>query len=165
MLISDVFRCPTAIFSVVHILSFFVLSVFINLKFFCVTSYNTSFSVHKGWPLPVCVPCPGRPRLLQQVQLHWFSVLRIRDVSPGSRIRIFSIPYPDPNFSINEFKYFNPMFRSSLKYDPGCSSRIRIPDPDPDPGSRGQKGTGSRIRIRYTDNFRAECQWKMYFIL
>jgi hypothetical protein len=46
------------------------------------------------------------------------------------------------------------MVLSSRKYDPGCSSRIRIPDPDPDflpipdPGSRGKKGTGSRIRIR-----------------
>jgi hypothetical protein len=57
----------------------------------------------------------------------------------GSRIRI------------KEFKYFNPKnYLSSPKYDPGCSSRNRIPDPDffdvlpiPDPG--GQKGTGSRI--------------------
>jgi hypothetical protein len=40
--------------------------------------------------------------------------------------------------------------KSSQKYDPGCSSRILIPDPDLDyftqPGSRGEKGTGSRIR-------------------
>ena len=48
------------------------------------------------------------------------------------------------------------LFLSSRKYDPGFSSRIRIPDLDlgylliPDPGSRGQKGTGSRIRIRNT---------------
>ncbi len=86
-------------------------------------------------------------------------MLRIRDVHPGSRIRIFSIrdpvsrvkkiPYPG-----SEFKYFNPkklflsyLFLSSGKYEPGCSSRIRIlifypfrildpsvkkaPDPDP----------------------------------
>jgi hypothetical protein len=54
-------------------------------------------------------------------------VWRIRDKHPGSRI-------PDPNFSIPvPFQYINP----SLKYDPGCSSRIqiwifypsRIPDP------------------------------------
>ncbi len=36
------------------------------------------------------------------------------------------------------------------KYDPGCSSWIRITNPDflpiPDHESRGQKGTGSRIR-------------------
>jgi hypothetical protein len=65
---------------------------------------------------------------------------------PGSRIRN------------KEFKCFNPKkwFVSSRKYDLGCSSRIPDPDPDflpiPDPGSRGQKGTGSRIRIRNTDN-------------
>jgi hypothetical protein len=87
---------------------------------------------------------------------------RIRDVYPGSRIRLFSIPdpgsdffpsrIPDPNclhpkpgsrIRIKEFKCFNPRkrFLSSRKYDPGCSSRI--PDPNdgdfypsriPDPG-------------------------------
>jgi hypothetical protein len=48
------------------------------------------------------------------------SVLRIRDVYPGSRIRLFSIPdpgsrirtvsIPDPGsrILIKEFKYFNP---------------------------------------------------------
>ncbi len=40
------------------------------------------------------------------------------------------------------------MFLSSRKYDPGCSSRMRIlifyPSQIPDPG--GQKGTGSQIR-------------------
>jgi hypothetical protein len=45
------------------------------------------------------------------------------------------IPDPDPNcfhpgsrIHIKEFKYFNPKncFLSSRKYDPGCSSRIRI---------------------------------------
>ncbi len=39
------------------------------------------------------------------------------------------------------------MFLSSRKYDPGCSSRIRIlifyPSRIADPRSRGQKGTGS----------------------
>jgi hypothetical protein len=62
----------------------------------------------------------------------------------GSRIQI----------RIKEFQYFLPkqLFISSQKYDPGCSSRIRIPDPDLDftpildPGSSSQKGTGSRIR-------------------
>jgi hypothetical protein len=62
------------------------------------------------------------------------SVLRIRDVYFGSRIRIFSIP--DPNFfhprseffpsriRIKELKYCNPnkWFLRSRKYDPGCSS-------------------------------------------
>jgi hypothetical protein len=88
------------------------------------------------------------------------SVLRIRDVYPGSRIRLISIPDPGSELSpsrirIKEFKYFNPQknkkwFPSSRKYDMGCSSRIPDPDADfltiPDPGSWGQKGTGSRIR-------------------
>jgi hypothetical protein len=91
------------------------------------------------------------------------AVWLIRDVYPGSDF--FPSRIPDPNFFhpgfrilIKEFKYFYPKkwFLSSRKYDPGCSSRICIPDSDPDflpipdPGSRGQKGTGSRIRIRNT---------------
>jgi hypothetical protein len=50
-----------------------------------------------------------------------------------SRIRLFSIPDPGSKLfpsriRIKEFKYFNPKkwFTSSRKYDPGCSSRIRI---------------------------------------
>ena len=77
---------------------------------------------------------------------------------PGSRIRLFSIPdpnclHPGSRIRIKEFKNFKPKknkkkwFLSSRKYDPGCSSRIRmltfypsrIPDPGvkkaPDPGS------------------------------
>jgi hypothetical protein len=58
---------------------------------------------------------------------------------PGSRIRI------------KEFKYFNPKkwFLSSRKYDPGCSSRIRIriltfyPSPIPDPGVKKAPDPGS----------------------
>jgi hypothetical protein len=46
----------------------------------------------------------------------------IRDVIPGSRIRIFSSRFPGP--------------------DPGSGSRVRIPGPDP--GSGGQNSTGSR---------------------
>jgi hypothetical protein len=82
------------------------------------------------------------------------AVLRIRDVYPGSDL--FPTWIPDPNYlhpgsriRVKEFKYFNPKkwFLSSRKYDPGCSSRIRmltfypsrIPDPGvkkaPDPGS------------------------------
>jgi hypothetical protein len=103
-------------------------------------------------------------RLLAYFFCHkWlYSVLRIRDFYPGSRIRLFSIPDPRSRIRIKEFKYFNPKkcFLSSRKDDPGCSSRTRIPDPDPgsgtrimipdsdsdflpipDPGSRGQKGT------------------------
>jgi hypothetical protein len=65
----------------------------------------------------------------------------------GSRIRLFF--HPGSRIRIKEFKYFNPKkwFLSSSKYDPGCSSRIRIstfypsriPEPwvkkVPDPGS------------------------------
>jgi hypothetical protein len=43
------------------------------------------------------------------------------------------------------------MFLGSPKYDPGCSSRIRMLIFFTHPGSRihgGQTGTGSRIRIR-----------------
>ncbi len=93
-------------------------------------------------------------------------VLRIRDVYPGSR---FKIPIPVPNFShpgsrirIKEFKYCNPKkwFLSSRKYDPGCSSWIRILILS-HPGSRiqGPKRhwiSGSRIRntaVRYTINW------------
>ncbi len=77
------------------------------------------------------------------------SVLRIRDVYPGSRIRMFSIP--DPGSASKNLSILNQkLFLSSRKYDPDHSSRIRtgiqdpdflpIPDPEvkkaPDPGSR-----------------------------
>jgi hypothetical protein len=109
-------------------------------------------------------------------------VLRIRDVYPGSRIRLFSIPdpgselfpsrIPDPHQRI---KYFSPKwFLRSKKYDPGGSSRIPDPDflPIPDPGSRGQKGTGSRIRISNTGAniyffyflWRARVCWPLLFL-
>jgi hypothetical protein len=84
-------------------------------------------------------------------------VLRIRDVYHGSRIRLLSIPDPGSELSpsrilIKEFKYFNPnkskkWFLSSKKFDPGCSSRIRMLTFS-HPGSRiqvGQKGTQSWI--------------------
>ncbi len=80
---------------------------------------------------------------------------------PGSEFFPSRIPgpiffHPGSRISIKEFTYFNPKkwFISSRKYDPGCSSRIRIltfyPSPIPDPGYMGQKGTGSRIRNRNT---------------
>jgi len=70
---------------------------------------------------------------------------------PRSRIRLFPsriLIFPS-QIRIKEFKYYNPkkLYLSFRKYDPGCSSRIRIltfyPSGIPDPG--GQKGTGSRI--------------------
>ncbi len=62
-------------------------------------------------------------------------MLRIRNVYPGSRIRIFhpgyrikKIPAPGsgPASKILSIFYPKKLFLSSRKYDPGCSSRIRI---------------------------------------
>jgi hypothetical protein len=54
---------------------------------------------------------------------------------PGSGSEFFP-----SRIRIKEFKYFNPNFLSFRKYDPGCSSRIRIPifypSRIPDPGSK-----------------------------
>jgi hypothetical protein len=91
------------------------------------------------------------------------TVLRIRDVYPGSDF--FPSRIPDPNclhpgsrILIKELKYFNPQkskkkwFLRSKKYDPGCSSRIPDPDADflpsriPDPGVKKAPNPGSRIR-------------------
>jgi hypothetical protein len=83
-------------------------------------------------------------------------VWRIRDVYPGSDFFPSRIPDPGSELSpsripdhIKEFKYLNPKkakkwFLSSKKYDPGCSSRIRMLTFS-HPGFRGQKGTQSRI--------------------
>jgi hypothetical protein len=92
---------------------------------------------------PTRPPAQGK-RIKEMTIFH--SVLRIRDVYPRSRIRLFSIPdpnclHPGYRIRIKEFKYFNPKkwFLSSRKNDPGCSSRIP-----------GHKSNGSRIRIRDT---------------
>jgi hypothetical protein len=98
-------------------------------------------------------------------------VLRIRDVYPGSRIRLFFIPdpgselspsrIPHPGSSSNNLSNLTPKkakkwFLSSKKYDPGYSSRIPDPDADflpsriPDPGVKNAPNPGSRIRIRNT---------------
>jgi hypothetical protein len=88
-------------------------------------------------------------------------VLRIRDVYPGSRIQLFSIPDPNclhpgsasKNFSVLTQKKW---FLSSRKYDPGCLSWVPDPDADfypsriPDPGVKKAPDPGSRIRIRNT---------------
>ncbi len=63
-------------------------------------------------------------------RIRIFSIPDSNFFHPGSRIRTFSIPSLG-SASKNFFKYFNPKqwFLSSRKYDPGCSSRHRIPDP------------------------------------
>ncbi len=67
------------------------------------------------------------------------------------RIRLFSIPDPNclhPVSSSKNLSILTPKakkwFLSSKKYDPGCSSRIRIMTFS-HPGSKGQKSTQSRI--------------------
>ncbi len=88
----------------------------------------------------------------------FFSVLRIRDVYPGHRIRIFYIPDPGSEFfpswgSASKTWSIQPkiLFLSSRKYDPDRSSRIRIQDPDflpnLDPGvTKAPDPTWIRIR-------------------
>jgi hypothetical protein len=68
----------------------------------------------------------------------------------------YGMVYPGYEFfssriRVKEFKYFNPkkiVSKLSRKYDPGCSSRIRILNflPIPDPGSRNQGSKRPRIR-------------------
>jgi hypothetical protein len=77
---------------------------------------------------------------------------RIRDVYPGSDFfpsRILTVFIPDPGSSSKNFSILTPKkakkwFLSSKKYDPSCSSRIRMLTFS-HPGSRGQKDTQSRI--------------------
>ncbi len=75
----------------------------------------------------------------------YHAVLRIRNVYPGSRIRIRIRIFPHPRIRIKEFKYLTQKIVSKLRE---IWSGLFIPDPDPyflpipDPGSRGQKGTG-----------------------
>ncbi len=74
-----------------------------------------------------------------------------------SRIRTVSIP--DPGSASKDLSILTPekpkkWFLSSRKYDPGCSSRIRMltfyPSRIPDPGVKKAPDPGSRIRIRKT---------------
>ncbi len=73
---------------------------------------------------------------------------------PDSGSEFFPSRIPVPHQRILVF-FPKKLFRSSRKYDPGCSSRIRIPDPEclpiQDPGVKKAPDTGSRIRIRNTD--------------
>jgi hypothetical protein len=88
---------------------------------------------------------------MQHNREYFTPVLRIRDVYPGSKFFPSRIPIRHQRIyaSKNLCRYFNPkkLFLSSRKYDPSCSSRIRIlifyqsriPDQGvkkaPDPGS------------------------------
>ena len=79
-------------------------------------------------------------------------MLRIRDVYPGSRILLCSIPdpaselspsrIPDPHEKILIILTQKKNFLSSKKCDPSCSSRIRMLTFS-HPGSRGQKGASN----------------------
>ncbi len=101
-------------------------------------------------------------------------MLRIQDVHPGSkffpsririfpsRILVFSIPdsgseffHPGSRICIKEFTQW---FQNSRKYDPGCSSRTRIPDPgvkkEPDPVYRiGSTTLARTVDISFSCGF------------
>ncbi len=69
-------------------------------------------------------------------------MLRLRNVYPGSRIQIFSIQ--DPGSASMNLIILNQKSNFSRKYDPRCSSRIRILI-FTHPGSRIQGSTKHRI--------------------
>ncbi len=109
-------------------------------------------------PGPAAPPAQPGSSTITFIQQQWASVLRIRDVYPGFRIRLFSIPdpnclHPGSRIRIKEFKYFNPKkwFPSSRKYYSGCSSRIPDPDADflpiPDPGVKKAPDPGSATLV------------------
>ncbi len=124
------------------------------------------------------VPGPrAKPRSCKSVNNFYFSKAKILRSRSGT-----SKPDPDPpepyfRFGVSRIrikKYIHILRKKASKIfsvaDPGWipdliffhpdpgSKRFRIPDPDldffpiPDPGSRSQKGTGSQIRIRNTEN-------------
>jgi hypothetical protein len=85
--------------------------------------------------------------------LTLFHPSRIQLFHPGSRIQLFHLGSRIQIFlsriHIKEFKYFNSkkLFLSSRKYDPGCSSPIRIltfyPSRIPEPGVKKAPDPGS----------------------
>ncbi len=84
------------------------------------------------------------------------SSFAVRDVYPGSRSTIFSIPDPwsaSKNLNILTQKIVSRL----LKYDPGCSSRIRIlifyPSRILDPGVKKAPGPGSRSATLVERNY------------
>ncbi len=80
------------------------------------------------------IPDPGSRIRIFSIPFprSWIKIFFILD--PWSRIWIFPIPDPGSRMRIKEFKYFNQKkwFLSSQKYDPSFTSRIRIPNLDPD---------------------------------
>ncbi len=108
------------------------------------------------------------------------SVLRVRDVYPGSEFsipdpesRVKKILYPGSGSASKNSSIFNPKncFLALGKIEdghPGFGSRIWNFFSIPAPGSRGQKSTGSRIRIRNSGPYNtpfspqeppSECPW------
>ncbi len=99
-----------------------------------------------------------RPESLLDCAQVAFFLLRRKGRSSAVVFKIFPSRIPDPGskrtrirIHIKEFEYFKPktLFLNSRKYDPGCSSRIQIPDPDlwfssiPDPGVKKAPDPGS----------------------
>ncbi len=80
------------------------------------------------------IPDPGSRIRIFSIPFprSWIKIFFILD--PWSRIWIFSIPDPGSRMRIKEFKYFNQKkwFLSSQKNDLSFRSRIRILDLDPD---------------------------------
>jgi hypothetical protein len=69
--------------------------------------------------------CVRMPEIILPSYLLFIIASSTRDIYPGSRIRIFSIP--DFGSAIKEFKILTQKIVSKLsEYDPRCSSRIRI---------------------------------------
>ncbi len=85
---------------------------------------------------------------LALIKSKFLPVLWIRDVYPGFQIRLFFHPgSASKNISIltpKKPKKFKKWFLSSRRYDPGCSSRIRMLTFYP-PGSRIQGSKRHRI--------------------
>ncbi len=108
-------------------------------------------------------PWSAEPRFvlgsaLQQADTRGTLTTEFRRTSvadPGCLSRIWPFSISDPNFFIpdphQELKYFNPKkwYLSFRKYDPGCSSRIRIlyPSGIPDPGVKKAPDPGSSATL------------------
>ncbi len=144
-----------------------------SLPLSLVTPLSTPCQHQFPWALPISTDCislklSSSTRLLstslglsaQPFASHepqFYAVMRIRDVYPGSDFFPSRIPDPNcfhPGSRILVKKKTKKWFLSSKKYDPGCSSRIRMltfyPSRIPDPGVKKAPDPWSRIPIRYT---------------